>query len=204
MLSGRLSPRRAQAGFSLLELSVVVLIGLTITAVGVPKMNNAIANMKLRSSMTTASGFLQNTRMLAIKQNATMTALHTSLSTPPYSLVYYAKKASDPDTTLQRTDFQVEMEAPISPYDSPTGAGAPSAITNAALGLPTGAVSLTTDPNFNPRGLPCTGTNCSSYTSYIKYFKDNRISGPGAWAAISISPAGRIKRWFWNGSAWTD
>jgi hypothetical protein len=46
-------------------------------------------------------------------------------------------------------------------------------------------------------------TNAGS-TGFIEYFKDNRIGGSGGWAAISITPAGRIKRWFWSGSAWTD
>jgi prepilin-type N-terminal cleavage/methylation domain-containing protein len=191
-----------QAGVSLLELMIVVAIGLLITAVGLPRMNNVIANMKLRASMTTASGFLQNVRMLAVKKNSTMTARHFNRASVPYSLVYYVKDAAD-SSAMTLKDVQVEMEAPIVAYDSPSGPAAPPAITNAALGLT--ADPQTGDPSFNSRGLPCaySGGTCVN-AAFIKYFKDNRIGGGGGWAAVSITPAGRIKRWFWNGATWTD
>src|ERR1043165_5886415 len=78
-----------ERGFSLLEIMLVVAIGLIVTAIGLPRMNNVIANMKLRSSMTTVSSLLQNTRMLAIKNNKTKTARNFNRTTVPYSLVYY-------------------------------------------------------------------------------------------------------------------
>jgi prepilin-type N-terminal cleavage/methylation domain-containing protein len=74
-------------GFSLLELLLVVGIGLLIAAVGLPMMNTAIANVKLRSSMTTVSGFLQNSRMLAVQKNRTMTARHFNRSSAVFSRV---------------------------------------------------------------------------------------------------------------------
>jgi len=62
--------------------------------------------------------------------------------------------------------------------------------------------------SFNSSGSPCvySGVLCTNAGSagFIEYFKDNRIGGSGGWAAISVTPAGRIKRWFWSGSAWTD
>jgi len=190
---------RRRAGFSLLELTLVVGIGLIVTAVGLPRINTVMANMKLRASMTTVSGFLQNVRMVAVKQNRTITAKHFNRSVIPYSLVYYLKEASD-TSAMTTSDSQVEMEAPIIAFDTPTGTGAPAAITNSALGLT--ADPATSDPSFNSRGLPCaySGGSCVN-GAFIKYFRDNRNGG---WAAISVTPAGRIKRWFWNGSSWID
>jgi len=189
-------------GFSLLEVLLVVGIVLLIAAVGLPVMNTAIANMKLRSSMTTVSGFLQNSRMLAVQQNRTMTARHFNRSAAPFSLVYYVKEAQD-SSSVTTSDSQVEMEAPITGFDTPSGQGAPPAIDNSSLGLLT--APQTGDPSFNAQGIPCTysGGTCSN-VAFIRYFKDNRIGGAGGWAAISITPAGRIKRWFWNGSAWAE
>src|SRR5262245_60433926 len=126
---------RDHRGFSLLEVSIVVSIGLILTAVGLPKMNNVIATMKLRSSMTTVSGFLQNVRMLSVKRNTTMTARNFNRTTRPYSLVYFVKDATDSSTTPTVRDSQVEMEAPITPMTTPSGPSAPPAITNSALGL---------------------------------------------------------------------
>jgi prepilin-type N-terminal cleavage/methylation domain-containing protein len=190
---------REQAGFSLFELMVVISVGFILAAMSIPRMSNVIAMMKLRSSMTTASSFFQNQRMLAVKKNATIKSDHTNRTTPPYSLVYWAKDYTD-SSALNTHDPQVEMEAPIYAYDTPTGAGAPSAIPNGTLGLLSNPE--TTDPLFNSRGLPCkiNGINCDN-AAFIKYYQDTRSK---RWAAVSITPAGRIKRWFWTGSAWTD
>jgi Tfp pilus assembly protein PilE len=197
------SSKRGQGGFSLFELAVVLSVGMILTAIAFPRMNNVIAMQKLRGSMTTASSFLQNVRMLAIKKNRTMTAFAFNRTQPPYSLVYWTKESTD-SSSFSPEFSQVEMEAPITPLDTPTGPGAPPAITNTELGL---LVSPeTTAPSFNSLGLPCKFNapgDCPN-KAFIKYFKDNRIGGSGGWSAVSITPAGRIKRWFWNGSAWTD
>lgn len=198
---------RPEAGFSLLEVLLVVGIGMIVTAVGFPIMSNAIANMRLRSSMTSVSGMLQSTRMVAVHDNKTKTACHYNWSVAPYSLVYFAKDAVTCSGSILpvETDPQVELQAPITPMAIPSGAGSPTAITDGQLGV--SLDPLTTDPSFNSQGLPCayaSGTTCATNNSFIQYFKDNRIGGAGGWAAISISPAGRINRWFWNGSSWTN
>ena len=195
--------KRDDTGFSLLELMIVVAIALTITAIGLPRMSTIIANAKLRASMSSVSGLFQNCRMVAVQQNRTMTAHLSPPATPP-RLVYYLKKAIDTTGTLQTSDPQVVLEVPIFAFDSPTGAGAPSDVSAGVLGFK----PQTTEPSFNSRGLPCaydTPTGACPNVGFVKYFKDTRISGSSSgWAAISISPAGRIKRWFWTGSVWTD
>jgi prepilin-type N-terminal cleavage/methylation domain-containing protein len=194
-----------QAGFSLLEVLTVVVISSILMLTCIPLMSNVIATTKLRGSMTTVSGLLQNTRMVAVKENKTKTACHYNLTIAPYSLLYFVKDATacTSSTTLVDTDPQVELQAPISAMPAPTGVGAPPAISDSQLGL--AADPLTSDPSFNSRGLPCafSSGNCTA-GAFIQYFKDNRISGSGGWAAVTISPAGRINRWFWNGSAWTN
>ena len=193
---------RKQAGFSLFELAVVISVGLILIAISIPRMNNVIATMKLRASMTTVSGFFQNVRMLAVKKNTTMTSFHFNRTTLPYSLVYYTKEYTD-GSAMNTHDSQVEMEAPIDALDTPTGVGAPSAIPNSTLGLLSNPETV--DPSFNSRGLPCKLVSgvCTN-AAFIKYYKDTRTNASTGWAAVSITPAGRIKRWFWTGSAWTD
>jgi prepilin-type N-terminal cleavage/methylation domain-containing protein len=196
---------RKPAGFTLQEVLVVIAIGLIVTLAAVPVMSNAIANMKLRSSMTSVSGLLQNTRAVAVQQNTTKIACHFSLTAAPFSLVYFVKSVTAcTSATVLTSDPQVELEAPITPYATPTGTGAPPAIADSTLGLTVDP--LTSDPSFNSRGIPCSysGGTCTTNNAFIQYFKDNRIAGSGGWAAISISPAGRIGRWFWNGSSWTN
>jgi len=196
---------RERAGFSFPELLIVVGVGLIITVVAVPVMSNAIANMKLRGNMTSLSGLLQNTRAIGVQQNAAKTACHINSSDPPYSLIYFVKSVTDCTTaTVDTTDPQVELEAPIIPYATPSGPGAPPPMDNATLGSL--STPLTSDPSFNSSGLPCSysGGTCTPNTAFIQYFKDSRFGGSGGWAAISISPAGRIRRWFFSGSVWTS
>jgi prepilin-type N-terminal cleavage/methylation domain-containing protein len=191
--------RSNKSGFTLLETLIVVAIAGIVTITAVPKMTNVIANAKLRASMTSLSGLFQNTRMVAVQQNKTKTARFEGGVTT--RLMGYVRDAGD-TSSLETVDSQVEMEAPITKMTSPSGPGAPTAISTATLGF----TPQTDDPSFNSRGLPClyTSGTCPTNYGFIYYFKDSRIGGSGGWAAISISPAGRIKRWFWNGSAWTD
>lgn len=189
--------RANQAGFSLLEGLIVVAIGMIVTLAAVPNMVTAISNMRLRSSMTSLAGVLQNCRMLAVKQNRHMT---THYIPNAYGIVAYVKSSTD-TSTLGVTDSQVELEAPVTKMDSPSGPNAPAPISNSVLGF----TPETGEPSFNPTGLPCvfSGGTCANH-GFMYYFHDNRPQGQVGWSAISISPAGRLKKWYWNGSSWTD
>src|SRR2546426_1348119 len=152
--------RRYVNGFTLLEVLIVVAFGLILTAIGLPRMNNVIANQKIRASITSSSGLLQNARMAAVQQNKTKTACHCRGvdcpdSAEPHGLVYFAKDATTCTSTTApiRSEPPVELEAPIIPMPTPAGPGAPPKIDNADLGLL--ADPLTSDPSFNSRGLPC-------------------------------------------------
>jgi Tfp pilus assembly protein FimT len=185
-------------GFTVLETLVVVGVAAIVTVTALPKMTNAIANARMRASLTSLSGLFQNTRMVAVQQNKTKTARFAGGSGS--GLVGYIKDAGDTSayTTL---DVQIEMEAPILKLTTPSGVGAPTAITNTELGF----TPDTDEPSFNSRGLPCEfSSGTCTVKGFIYYFKDNRVGTTGAWAAISISPAGRIRRWFWTGAAWAS
>jgi len=189
--------QKNRAGFTLLELLIVVGIGAMITAIAVPNVVIAVSNSRLRASMTSLSGVLQSTRMLAVKQNRTMT---TRMTVQSSGMVAYAKLATA-STPLYVNDMQVEMEAPITKVTTPSGPGAPSALNTGVLGF----TPQTGEPSFNTRGMPCaySGGSCPNQ-GFAYYFHDNRSGATAGWSAVSISPAGRIKKWYWNGSAWVD
>jgi Tfp pilus assembly protein FimT len=190
--------RRSGAGFTLFEAMIVVAIGTIVTVTAIPNMITAISNMRLRSSMTSLAGVIQNCRMLAVKQNQTMT---THFSPETEGIIVFVKKATD-TTTYTVHDSQVELEAPVMEDTTPSGPNAPAALTSSQLGF---SSPQNSDPSFNSVGLPCTYSSgvCSSH-GFIYYFHDLRPQGKQGWAALSISPAGRLKKWYWNGSTWTD
>jgi Tfp pilus assembly protein FimT len=189
---------KEQVGFSLLEVMVVAAIGMVVTATALPNMVNGIAVMRLRSNITSLSGVLQNCRMLAVKQNQTMS---THYAATPTGVVAYVKAATDL-TAYTSHNSQVEMEAPVVQSAAPTGTGGtPSPLNTAALGF----TPQTGDPSFNVTGLPCTyNSGACTISGFIYYFHDLRPEGLQGWGALSISPAGRLKKWFWTGSAWTS
>lgn len=189
---------RKNAGFTLTELMVVVLIGLILTTLALPNMLTVIATARLRGNISSLSGIFQNTRMIAVKNNRTMTARFTTSAST--GIIAYAKLATDTSGPI-RTDPQVQLEAPIVGYTTPTGTSAPDAITSTVLGF----TPETGDASFNARGLPCaySGGTCAN-KGFIYYFRDTRRTGSSGWAAVSISPAGRVKRWYWTGSTWSD
>ena len=196
--SGQVPGRRSQAGFSMPETLMVVLVGLIITIVAMPSMVNVIAAARVRGNISTLSGIFQDCRIMAVKSNRTMT---THFQDVTNGIMAYVKVASDLSAAT-RTDTQVELEAPVTRYTDSVSNGGPAGITVTTLGFSAG----TGDASFNSRGLPCqyvTGSGACTNQGFIYYFKVARRNND-AWAAVSISPAGRIKKWFWDGTNWSD
>jgi prepilin-type N-terminal cleavage/methylation domain-containing protein len=187
----------SQSGFSLPEVVIVVLIGLIVTTIAMPSLANVVAVARVRGNISTLSGIFQNCRMMAVKNNRTMT---TRFDVASNGIMAYVKLASDSAGPL-RTDTQVELEAPITRHTDPTSVGGPAAMTSTNLGF----TPQTGDASFNSRGLPCaysSGTCTNSGFAY--YFKVLKKGSDASWAAVTISPAGRIRKWFWDGASWAD
>jgi hypothetical protein len=64
--------------------------------------------------------------------------------------------------------------------------------------------------SFNSRGIPClwdTSTGLcgnSGSQAFVWYYVFQPPFGSNRWAALSVSPAGRIKNWYWDGAAWKN
>ena len=184
-------------GFSLLELLIVVALTLVLGSIALPNMVTVISDAKLLGGGTNLSGLFQSCRMLAVKQNKTMTTRFTVQGNGP---VAYVKPASD-STGLSSTDTQVQLGSPLRRMTTFTEPGAPTPLTSAMLGFTPQAG----DASFNSRGMPCAySSGICTTAGFAYYFKDDRTSGRSKWMSVSISPAGRIKRWVWGGTTWGD
>jgi len=103
---------------------------------------------------------------------------------------------------LETSDSQVQLEEPIMQVTAPSGPGAPTPVDPLSQ---LGFTPLTSDASFNSTGLPCAyNSGTCPNSGFIYYFHDARPAPQTGWAALSISPAGRLKKWYWNGSAWTN
>ncbi len=179
-------------GFSLTEVLIVTTITLCIAATAIPKVANTVANMELRTALHSASGVIQQTRSIAVKNN---TAYQVRYTNGTSGGLVYADLNNDhhPDSS----DPQAQMGTTVLAYSTPTGI---PALDNTSLGYDP---DTTTSVSFNATGQPCTGhTSCA--VGVVIYFTDTRVMGTPGWGAVSVSPAGRVSTWIWTGSHWSN
>ncbi len=183
---------RPASGFSLLELMIVVGILVVIAAMAMPRIMTSVADVRLRSATNSASGLMQQARMMAIKDNMLRKVKYSNVTSGGFVYV----DVND-DDHIQASEPQVQMGSTILGYNAPTGL---PALVQTNLGYTPVTTSVLM---FNARGLPCSAVNtCGS--GMVIYFTDSRRVGSPGWGAVSVSPAGRVKTWMWTGSAWGD
>lgn len=196
----------SSAGFTLIELLVVAAIIVVIGALAVPTLTTTIDGIRLRGALGSASNIVQRCRTQAIKRN-TYQRLH--FNTVGTELALFVTDGTDAAVQPLPTDkalwAQVWLGNRFSIPGAPTGAGAPPQLTTAQMwGTNNGQLNTNVDPYFNSRGLPClpaAGAGCIPQGGFVYYYRYQN-SGRTRWIATSISPAGRIQSWIWNGNAW--
>lgn len=186
---------RRQAGFSLIELIVVITIILVVSAIAVPTLINTVADVRLRSSASTLQGQLQLLRMRAVNDNK---PYKLKMATQGGTLMAYLDLDGGDDYDTTEPAVGLAKDVSVATSGAPT---MPSTTLNTAgwINPATAATALW----FNARGIPCDGVGaCNAPKGYIYFLSQSRNVGTTAWAAVSVTPAGRIKVWRWTGSAW--
>lgn len=187
---------RREYGFSLIELMVVMMIIMVVSAIAVPTIMNTVADVRLRSSAGTLQGQIQQLRMRAVRDNKPYSA---RMTTQAGTILIYidtdgdgAYDANEPQVGLSRDVTVASSGNPSMPSGTLNTSGWVNGTTSTAMWM-------------NARGLPCdTSVNaaCNTNKGYIFYLSQQRTTSTTAWAAVSVTPAGRIKTWHWTGSVW--
>lgn len=140
------------AGFSLLELLTVLIIGITLTVVAIPVTNNVLMNIRLNAAVASVSGAINTTRYQAIMHGY------------PYELAL---------NSATRT-YQV--------LSQPGGTGAFGNVGNAVPFTATSGLSLSasTTLQFNPNGIVTATVGATTFSmSYSTLTKTFTVSGVG-------------------------
>jgi prepilin-type N-terminal cleavage/methylation domain-containing protein len=185
-----------ERGFSLFELMIVMLIIMIVSAVAVPTIMNTVADVRLRSSASTLQGQIQQLRMRAVRDNK---PYRGKMTTQAGTVLMYLDIDGDGAYDTNEPTVGLARDVVVTSSGNPS---MPTATLNTS-GWVSGTPS--TDIWFNARGLPCdTSVNaaCNTNKGYIYYLSQQRSTSVTAWAAVSITPAGRIKTWRWTGSVW--
>jgi prepilin-type N-terminal cleavage/methylation domain-containing protein len=193
-MSGRHGPRPAR-GFSLVELVIVCAIILAVAAIAIPQATTALQVFKLRGTASSLSGVVQKCRMQAVARNG----FYSVAAVNSGATLFVDADASG--TINQAEENSTVLQLPARLVIDTTG-GHPSDST-----LTGGLTAIDSVlPRFNPRGLPCFGAPgacaVNSARIYITYLRQDRALGLTGWAAVTVTPAGRVRVFTWDGSNW--
>jgi prepilin-type N-terminal cleavage/methylation domain-containing protein len=188
----RLHHQSAIRGFSLIEVLIVTSVTLCIAATAIPKVVSTMANIELRAGVRSAAGVLQQARSLAIKEDKFRKVKYTN--TAPGGVVYVDL---NDDGAVQALEPQAQTGTTVLAYSVPSGI---PALADTDLGY---SPVTTTTVAFSSTGQPCNALH-SCAVGMVIYFTDTRVVGSPGWAAVSISPAGRVGTWLWTGSHWSE
>lgn len=201
--TGRL---RSKAGFSLIELLVVVAVMLVVAALAAPTLMTTLDSFRMRGSLSSIANMAQRCRTQAIKKDLSQ-RIH--FATVNNEAVTFVTDANDPNLVPINGDPQLSdqlwLPGQFSLSVAPTGSTPPPLTGLTMWGTALLPNVAPQDPYFNSRGMPClpdpvTGV-CTPTTGFLYYYQYKR-AGTIRWAATSISPAGRIQSWFWDGTSW--
>ncbi len=208
---------KLRAGFSLTELTVVMAIILIVSGLSFPSLSRVIDNVRVKTAAQQAASLYQQARIRAAQDDT-----------------YYNIVASGPNALCMDLDGNGACD-PNDPATTLSGgaalsnAGIPVQLDATVLGFaPLNTESSTTYTSqgnvvsslaWNSRGLPCqklsstspcsnwlaSGPNGGGPVGWIQYVQLQR-SGATLYAAVVVSPAGKIKIWNYapdgNGVSW--
>jgi len=216
------SRMRRSNGFSLLEALIVVAIMLVVAAYAIPMWTTSSRLARIRGAETGYAGLLQLARTRAVNDDRYYSVYIKAATTTNPQMAYVDIYPQNPDGTSGNGPTGNYFSGPpadpmvtLSTEAVPQTAGSAPNTNNlytlfcsSCLGNP--AIILNTPPTWGPNGLPCspitsaggTGQVCNSAGGPIAYVAFFQSSTNNEWDAVTVSPAGRIKTWYYTGAVW--
>jgi prepilin-type N-terminal cleavage/methylation domain-containing protein len=211
-----------QRGFTLLEAVIVVAIVLVVAAMAAPKIFQFTDNENLRSTAQSYASLMELARMRASDDNHAYEILTGTQNGSPVVYVDLNDNGSvdtganqEPSVELPKQVAITDTSAPVEGFGDNTNLGIDALeLENSPMVTYTNG---TARPGlaFNEHGLPCQRivklTSCQNSTTvggnphmvaWVTYLKYTNNDGTISWAAVSVTPAGRIKTWSHSSGVW--
>ena len=195
--------RSSKRGFSLIELMIVMSVAIIVTAMAVPVFRSAMTQYQLRTTTVEIATLLQRSRMQCIQTNRALPVIAAGGSNRIFL---------DQDLSGTYNDVAGNREPMVLlPNNTVFLNAAPTAIPQATLGF----VGQNFPAQFDNRGLPCIvnggvcrnfvvgGANAGAPVGYLVYLRQT-VGAAFNYAAVSVTPAGQVKTWAFNGTTWAN
>jgi len=218
MANGKTIRAGNAGGFSLVEITVVLLLLMVVLGFSVPKLLTGVHDFRLHGAGYDFSGVAQTSRWRAVQDDRyySVRFIQQGGELDAYVDIFpqnvNGSSGNGASGPMDPRDPQIAFTAEVSPQAQ---ANAPSTSALKGLFLPSGSPvvpvdgsSSTTPITFGPRGLPCVATTtnggsvCDSAGGLQAYWVFLQDSATQMWEAVTITPVGRIQIWEYRGS-WT-
>jgi prepilin-type N-terminal cleavage/methylation domain-containing protein len=211
-----------ERGFSVIEISMALLVSLILAGIAIPNMVGVQRKSRLRGAATDFSGMIESQRIYAIRDNRFYSVYLLTFSKAP-SEAYIdmfphsnTGASGNGGTSIVGGNPGVTGDPVIvvpAEVTQQVVANAPSTSNLQSQLLPSNTNVTPTDASvtpitFSPRGLPCTplpvtgGTVCDSSGGPVAYWTFFQDSASTEWEAVTVTPAGKIGKWYYSGTAW--
>jgi len=194
----------SEAGFTLAETLIVVTIILIVGGLSIPSLNRVIDNSRLKGAAQTLAATYQNARIRATQDNNSYQVLISPPGTTPAQACIDLDGdgvcgAGDPVTLFssQIALSNVGVPVPLGPQLNYRVTDVEHSNTYSAQG------TLAQGLAWNAVGVPCQRDSATSpclATGWVQHLQLQRTGGDIIYAAVSVSPTGRVKTWIYISS----
>ena len=202
-----------------MEVVIVLSIVLVVSALATPSIISSVAAVKMTSTAQAFASLLQDARMKAARDNQTyaVSCVQTDNSNPAAidgcQILFIDVDGSHTLNTsgnLSKMELDIQVSGAVKFTTTP-----PSTTVDSALSYSPNPTAASVTPvgmaYFNARGLACqfeSGrcvniTSANKQTGFLYYMTSRDVLGNTHYAAVSVSPSGRIKVWKFNGTVWS-
>lgn len=209
-------------GFSVLELVIVLAIVLVIAGMLLPRMMQVVDQQRLQLAAQDYAGLMQTARSRAGQDNKFYQVLTAAQPAGP---IGYVDLNVNSQFDAGEPMIQLPSQVTVTDNGAPAGFDTAVLLGRVPLNLETlppmlnNAAAASPGLAFNERGLPCQRSNmaqnCLNATTvivggvaqpgvpvaWVTYLKYRNSNGSTSWAAITATPAGRIKSWMYHPTA---